>query len=111
MRTFAVLSLCALIGALPQLTSAQGWHRMGGMPNMPAEMLKPPEGEPHHVWYHNDRAEPNKTFSFGQPGDLMQAARTIDMEIRDESGYSQSNLQVRAGETVRFVVQLRVDQA
>ena len=34
----------------------------------------------------------------------MQAARTIDMEIRDESGYSESNLQVRAGETVRFVV-------
>lgn len=102
-RSLAV-SLYVIAAALPQLAGAQGWHRMGGMPDMPAEILKPTEGEPHHMRYHNAVAEPIKTFAFGQPGDSRQAARTVEITVRDNSGFSETNLQVRAGETVRFVV-------
>ena len=71
---------------------------------MPAEILKLPEGEPHHIRYHNAAAEPIKTFAFGQPGDGRQAAWTVEIAIRDDSGFSETSLQVRAGETVRSVV-------
>jgi uncharacterized cupredoxin-like copper-binding protein len=102
MRSLAILYAC--LAALPQLAPAQGWHRMGGMPDMPVEMLKPPEGEPHHLRYHKEGPEPIKTFAFGQPGDGDRAARTIHIEARDDAGYAGLSLQVHPNETVRFFV-------
>ena len=95
---------CAAAITLPQAASAQGWHRMGGMPDMPAEMLKPPEGEPHHLRYHQAGGQPIRTFAFGEPGDDSKTSRTVELEARDDSGFSAKSLQVRAGETVRFIV-------
>ena len=66
MTNLLALSLFAFVAALPLLASAQGWHRMGGLPDMSAEMLRPPEGEPHHVCYHQagaDRLEPSPSAS------------------------------------------------
>lgn len=77
---------------------------MGGMPDMPAEMLKPPEGEPHHLRFHQARSGPIKAFAFGQPGNDTKISRTIDIDIRDDTGFSIHSTAVRAGETIRFVV-------
>ena len=98
------LAGCIAWSAAPAPGLAQAWHRMGGMPDMPAEILKPPEGEPHHLLYHQAGAKPLKAFAFGQPGNETNISRTIEVDIRDDTGFSIDNMEVRAGETIRFVV-------
>jgi uncharacterized cupredoxin-like copper-binding protein len=105
-RLVVVAALVALAAAPTQSTFAQGWHRMGGMPDMPAEMLKPPEGEPHHLRYHGKKGEGEqaRVFAFGQPGDEKSVSRTVQIDIHDDAGFSPRSLKLRPGETVRFVV-------
>lgn len=103
-RLVVVAALVVPVAVLTQAAFAQGWHRMGGMPDMPAEMLKPPEGEPHHLRYHGKEGEQAKVFAFGQPGNEKSVSRTVQIDIHDDAGFSPRSLKLRPGETVRFVV-------
>lgn len=40
----------------------------------------------------------------GQPGELAQVSRTIDVEMSDTMRFSPDHVQVKRGETIRFVV-------
>ena len=106
MRLVAVAALALPAAPLPQAAFAQGSHRMGGIPDMPAELLKPPEGEAHHLRYHgkNGDAQQPKVFAFGKPGDEKSVRRTIPIDIHDDTGFNPPTLRLRPGETVRFVI-------
>src|SRR2546428_7134678 len=45
-----------------------------------------------------------KETAFGRPGDPAKVDRTIMVEMRDPVEFSPSEITVKAGETVRFVV-------
>jgi uncharacterized cupredoxin-like copper-binding protein len=44
-----------------------------------------------------------KTFAFGEPAPVAKATRTVEVVLKDIS-FEPKNLQVKAGETVRFVM-------
>lgn len=48
---------------------------------------------------------PHETASaIGQPGDLAKVARTVELTMSDTMRFTPDAVQVRAGETVRFVI-------
>lgn len=53
-----------------------------------------------HAGGHGDGGE----TAIGQPGVAAKARRTITIEMSDNMRYTPSNIQVKQGETVRFVV-------
>ena len=57
------------------------------------------EGPPGHSHAHGDAA----TSTDGMPGKASEAKRTIQVEARD-TAFNVRSIQVRAGETIRFVV-------
>ncbi len=42
--------------------------------------------------------------SYGKPGDAARVSRTIEVVMSDDMRFTPSNIQVRRGETVRFLV-------
>ncbi|WDY59609.1 cupredoxin domain-containing protein [Pseudomonas sp. PSKL.D1] len=48
-------------------------------------------------------ADEAKTFAFGEPAPAAKATRTVEVVLKDIS-FEPNNLQVKAGETVRFVL-------
>ena len=53
-----------------------------------------------HAGGHGDGGE----TAIGKPGVATKASRTITIEMSDNMRYTPSNIQVKQGETVRFVV-------
>lgn len=95
------LFLACLIVSAPALAEME--HRMGGLPGMPAHMLKPGGEFEHHEQFHSDPARPGAEtkFTFGQPGDPRAVKRRIRIEAR-ENRFEAANLQFESGETVEF---------
>lgn len=62
------------------------------------------------LWPATARAEPadhehgHRTFSYGQPGLASDVARTIEVTALDSMRHEPSNITVKTGETVKFVV-------
>lgn len=78
-------------------------HRMGGLPGMPAHMLKPGGDLEHHEQYHpaeGTGAPP--MFSFGLPGQVGLSTRTVRIVANDDAHFVPDALSVAAGETVQF---------
>ena len=71
------------------MNQAAAGHEMPAMPGM-----NPAAGDAH------DRG----SFAFGEPGDAGKVDRTIRIKALDTMRYDKSQLKVRAGETVRFIV-------
>ncbi|HUG57314.1 MAG TPA: cupredoxin family protein [Candidimonas sp.] len=87
-KTLAVL----VLGAMPALVFAAGGHAGGH--DMPAH------GMPGH-----DMSTMSKASSpSGQPGDPAKVSRTIEVVMDDTMRFTPSNIEVKAGETVRFFV-------
>lgn len=53
-----------------------------------------------HAGGHGDGGE----TAIGKPGVVAKASRTITIEMSDNMRYTPSNIQVKQGETVRFIV-------
>jgi uncharacterized cupredoxin-like copper-binding protein len=66
------------------------------------------------AWAHGDSpdmkpsaqpvAQADEEKSFGKPGDAKNATRTITLEMSDKMRFTPSDISVRQGETVKFVV-------
>ncbi|PLC54278.1 hypothetical protein CR155_09210 [Pollutimonas nitritireducens] len=89
MKTF--LSIVAL-SLLPTLASAAGSHAGG--------RAAPVHGMPGHDMSTMSKA-PSPT---GQPGDPAKVARTIELTMDDTMRFTPGEIQVGAGETVRFFI-------
>ena len=61
---------------------------------------KPAASHPHEHHEHSDAIE----TAFGRAGDLAKVDRTIAVEMRDPVEFSPSQIEVKTGETIRFVV-------
>ncbi len=71
-----------------QLVFAEMEHRMGGLPGMPAHMLKPGGELEHHEKYHlADSTGAQSMFFFGQPGQPGLAGRTVRIDAYDKSHF------------------------
>lgn len=96
----ATFLVCAVVsGPAP----AEMEHRMGGLPGMPAHILKPGGEFQHHRQFHSDPSRPGveMMFSFGQPGDPDAVKRRIHIEARG-SRFEADDLKFESGETVEF---------
>ena len=95
------LFLACLIASGPALAEME--HRMGGLPGMPAHMLKPGGEFEHHRQFPPGPARPGAEmmFTFGQPGDPRAVKRWIRIEAR-ENRFETANLAFESGETVEF---------
>jgi uncharacterized cupredoxin-like copper-binding protein len=104
-----LLGVLAPVALFSVPAAAMEEHRMGGMPGMPAEMLKPTETDPHHQYHHRDaaHAEELRVFAFGQRAPETQVTRVLDLEIDDSMRDSDRKPKARRGETVRLVVNNR----
>ena len=88
-----------------QFVSAEMEHRMGGLPGMPAHMLKPGAELDHHEKHHPaDGMEAPTMSPFGQPGQVSIATRTVRIDVYDEARFVPDSLNVAAGETVQIEV-------
>ena len=106
MRSVRLIVIALVVCAYPaQLVFAEMEHRMGGLPGMPAHMLKPGSEMEHHQKHHpaQDSGAPSM-FSFGQPGQPGQASRTVRIDAHDAAHFVPDNLRVAPGETVQFEV-------
>lgn len=64
------------------------------------------------VWAHGDAAAKKdkiatvstEEHAFGKPGDPKQAARTITLDMDDTMRFTPSEISVKQGETIRFVI-------
>jgi len=52
----------------------------------------------------NSEKQEQHTFAAGTPGKLSEVKRTIEFKAMDNMRYDQSSINVRAGETIRFIV-------
>ncbi|WP_245150581.1 cupredoxin domain-containing protein [Pollutimonas harenae] len=87
-KTLSILALCTL----PALATAAGSHAGGH--DMPAH------GMPgHDMSTMSQVASPN-----GQPGDSAKVSRTIELTMDDTMRFTPSEIQVKAGETIRFFI-------
>ncbi len=87
-KALSIVALCAL----PALATAAGSHAGGH--DMPAH------GMPgHDMSTMSQAASPN-----GQPGDPAKVSRTIELIMDDTMRFSPAEIQVKAGETVRFFI-------
>lgn len=88
-RTLAVLAL----SVLPALALAAGSHAAGhAMPS-------------HAMPGHDMSAMSSTPSAIGQPGDPAEATRTIALTMDDAMRFTPSEIQVKAGETVRFFIE------
>lgn len=87
-RALSILALCTL----PALVNAAGSHASGH--DMPAH------GMPGHDMSTMSQM-PSPT---GQPGDPSNVSRTIELTMDDTMRFSPAEIQVKAGETVRFFI-------
>lgn len=106
MRSVRLIVIALAVCANPvQLVFAEMEHRMGGLPGMPAHMLKPGSEMEHQQKYHPAQGSGAPSmFSFGQPGQPGQASRTVHIDARDEAHFVPDSLRVAPGETVQFEV-------
>jgi len=93
--------LACLIASGPTLAEME--HRMGGLPGMPAHMLKPGGESEHHQQLHAGPSRPgaDMMFTFGQPGDPRAVKRRIRIDAR-ENRFETTSLEFESGETVEF---------
>ena len=93
----------ALYGFPMQFVFAETEHRMGGLPGMPAHMLKPGGEMEHHENFHAaDGSGAQSMFSFGQPNQPGLVNRTVRIDAYDETHFVPDSLSVASGETVQF---------
>ena len=99
-RTFAAVFLAAAA----QPGWAQAGHRMGGVPEMPAQMLQAGEDYEHHMRYHGGQDEPAQEFPFGRrlPAYDVDVKRFIELELRDGAWRFPQPIKVKPGDIVRF---------
>lgn len=57
----------------------------------------------HGMHGHDMSTMSHATSTVGQPGDPANVSRTIDIIMDDHMRFTPSNIQVEAGETVRFL--------
>jgi uncharacterized cupredoxin-like copper-binding protein len=87
-KTLSILAL----SVLPALSLAAGSHTGGH--------AAPEHGMPGH-----DMSTMTKAASpVGQPGDSAKVTRTIELTMDDSMRFTPSDIQVKAGETVRFFI-------
>ena len=100
-KPWGPLFLACLIVSGPALAEME--HRMGGLPGMPAHMLKPGGEFEHHQQFHSDPSRPgaDMMFTFGQPGDPRAVKRRIRIDAR-ENRLQATSLEFDSGETVEF---------
>jgi len=84
-KAFSILAL----GVAPALALTAGQHAWG-------------HGTPEHG--HSASAVAGAPSSVGQPGDPANTTRTIELTMDDTMRFTPSEIQVKAGETVRFSV-------
>lgn len=106
MESIRRIVIALAVSAFPmQFVFAEMEHRMGGLPGMPAHMLKPGGELEHHEKYHPaDGTEAQSMFSFGQPGQPGLATRTVRIDAYDKAHFVPDSLSVTPGETVQFEV-------
>lgn len=63
-------------------------------------------GGDHHMPAHgmHKHDTPHAVSFYGQPGDLAQVSRTIEVKMDDSMRFTPSDIEVKAGETVRFLI-------
>ena len=95
-------ALCLL--ALTQNVAGQPGHRMGGIPDMPTDMLKQDDEEDHHSRYHGEPPDTPHEFAFGRrlPNYDVDVKRIIDIDLRDGAWKAPRPIRVKAGDIVRF---------
>jgi uncharacterized cupredoxin-like copper-binding protein len=104
MRSVRLIVTTLAVCAYPvQPVFAEMEHRMGGLPGMPAHVLKPGGEFEHHQQFHPGpaRSGAEMMFSFGQPGDPRAVKRRIHIEAR-ENRFEVANLEFESRETVEF---------
>ncbi|MGB3288613.1 MAG: cupredoxin family protein [Burkholderiaceae bacterium] len=84
------LSILAL-SVVPTLALAAGNHAGG-------------HGAPAHGMPGHDMSTMSKPSPTGQPGDPAKVTRTIELTMDDTMRFTPGDIQVRAGETVRFFI-------
>jgi uncharacterized cupredoxin-like copper-binding protein len=87
-KTLSILAL----GVLPALALAAGNH--GGRHGAPA----------HGMPGHDMSTMSNAASPTGQPGDPAKVTRTIELTMDDTMRFTPDDIQVRAGETIRFFI-------
>ena len=87
-KTLSIL----ILGTLPALVLAAGEHS--------GDHHSPAHGMPDHDMSTMSQAA---TF-YGQPGELDQVSRTIEVIMDDAMRFTPSQIDVKAGETVRFLI-------
>lgn len=106
MKFIRRIAITLAVAALPaQFVLAEMEHRMGGLPGMPAHMLKPGGALEHHEQPHPvNAAGASMMFSFGQPGQAGPATRMVRIDAYDDAYFVPDTLRVTPGETVQFEV-------
>lgn len=106
MESLRRVVIALAVSALPmQFVFAEMEHRMGGLPGMPAHMLKPGGKLEHRGKYHPaDSTSPESMFSFGQPGQPGLVSRTVRIDTHDNARFVADSLTFAMGETVQFEV-------
>ena len=106
MKSSLCIVIALAVSAFPmQFVFAEMEHRMGGLPGMPAHMLKPGGELEHHEKYHPaDGTGVQSMFSFGQPGQPGLVNRTVRIDAYDNAQFLPDSLTVAMGETVQFEV-------
>jgi uncharacterized cupredoxin-like copper-binding protein len=57
------------------------------------------------VWAHGDEHDKGQEVDvYGVPGDTAKVSRTIELDASDAMRFSKKDIQVRKGETIRFVI-------
>jgi uncharacterized cupredoxin-like copper-binding protein len=104
-----LVGVMAAAAAVRGPAAAMDEHRMGGMPGMPAEMLRPAEKDLHHHYQHGDapHEEDLRVFAFGQRGPDAQVSRVVDLEIDDSMRNTGWRPTAQRGETLRLVIKNR----
>ena len=85
-KTFVIAFLAAV--AVPLAALASGTH--AGSHDMPAS--------------HGNMSASEHAALFGQPGDPARVTRTVDVVLDDDMRFHPSSIDVKVGDTVRFVV-------
>ena len=92
-----VSTLACAIGLVPcALGMSDEDHRMGGIPDMPAHILKTDPG------IHGERDAHQSTY--GRLGDSANVSQTIEIEVSDPGRFNVDKVRVQRGRTVRLVV-------
>lgn len=52
----------------------------------------------------SERGKSHEADVYGVPGDAAKVSRTIELDASDEMRFSKKDIQVRKGETIRFVI-------